>query len=97
MIAVRKPSLFMLAVRVVVVTVLVTLLAFAVALLLGIVGMALANAVHGGGISMAHAYRNIALPVASGVLILAFVAMLTLEIKQYRRQRAAAREYQRAA
>lgn len=87
----------MLAVRVVVITILVTLLSFAVSLFLGIVGVVLTNLVRGGGISMASAYRNVALPFAAAVLIISFSAILTREILEYRRQRAAAREYSRAA
>jgi hypothetical protein len=39
----------------------------------------------------------VALPFAAAVLIISFSAILTREILEYRRQRAAAREYSRAA
>lgn len=87
----------MLAVRVVVVTILVTLLAFAVSLLLGILGIALTNVLRDVDVSMAIAYRNVALPFAGAVLIISFSAILTREIREFRRERAATREYSQAA
>jgi len=94
----RKPSIALLLVRVVVISVLITLLAFAVSLFFGITGIVLADMIHGGGINLAHAYRNIALPIALVTLLIAFVASLTVEIRQYRRARASVTaESQRAA
>jgi hypothetical protein len=46
---------------------------------------------------MANAYRNVALPFAGAVLIISFSAILTREIREFRRQRAAMREYSKAA
>lgn len=88
---VRKPSLTLLVARVAVVTILATLLTFAVSLFLGIAGIVLTGVIRGGGVNVAHAYRHVALPIALVALVLAFVAALSEEIKHYRRARAALR------
>jgi hypothetical protein len=88
----RKPSVVLLAVRVLAITLLATLTTFAVALFLGIAGIALTNLFHGGGVHMANAYRHVALPVAGAALVIAFVVSLSFEIKHYRSARAASGE-----
>ena len=94
---VRKPSIFLLIVRVIVITVLITLLAFAVALFFGITGIVLVDMIRGGGVNLALAYRNVALPVAMAVLVIAFMATLTVEVRHYRRLRVGMAQDQRAA
>ncbi len=94
---VRKPSVALAAVRVVVLTVLFTLMGFVVALFLAIVGIVLVNMVRGGGINMIHAYRSVALPAAIGVGAAALILSAISEIRSYRRRKAEARDYLRAA
>ena len=87
----RKKSKFRIAVeialRVVVVTVLFTLVAFAVGLLCGIIASVLYAAVRGAHADMTMAYRCAAVPLAAMVLVISFVAMLTTEIRRTRRLR----------
>jgi hypothetical protein len=86
----RKPSFVMLLVRVVVITVLATLLAFCVSLFLGILGIMLFDLIASGGINLANAYKHVALPAAAVALVVAFCAALITEIQYYSRARAAA-------
>ncbi len=87
----RKKSKFRIAVeialRVVVVTVLFTLVAFAVGLLCGIIASILYAAVRGAHADMTMAYRFAAVPLAAMVLVISFVAMLTTEIRRTRQLR----------
>ena len=87
----RKKSKFRIAVeialRVAVVTVLFTLVAFAVGLLCGIIASVLYAAVRGVHTDMTMAYRFAAVPLAGTVLVISFVAMLTMEIRRTRRLR----------
>jgi hypothetical protein len=77
----------MIPVRVVLVTVIGTLLCFALALLLGIVGTVLVSALHHVHPDMRIAYRHVALPsaVVAGIIIL--VLSLAMEIRHYRQSR----------
>jgi hypothetical protein len=73
-----------------VVTVICTLLCFAVILLLAILGTVIVAAVRGAHPDMRIAYRHIALPmalVAGGII---FILALTMEIRHYRQARALA-------
>ena len=92
--AVRKPSILLSVIRVIVLTVLSTLLAFAVSLFLAICGIVLTNMIRGGGINMAAAYRSVALPIAIGVGFVALVVSIIVEVRTYRR---ATERYLRAA
>ncbi len=96
-VSVRKPNLAMVIVRVVVITVLVTLLSFAVALFLGIAGILLVGMIKGGLSDLSLAYRHIAFPIAMGAMVIAFVVTLVTEVKHYRRQRANYDEWRKAA
>jgi hypothetical protein len=80
----------MLVVRVVVITVLATLLCFCVALFFGIAGIMVIDTIGGGGINLASAYRHVALPIAATALVVAFCAALITETRRYRRARSAA-------
>jgi hypothetical protein len=75
------------ALRVVVVSVLFTLVAFAVGLLCGIIASVLYAAVRGAHADLTMAYRFAAVPLAAMVLVISFVAMLTTEIRRTRRLR----------
>lgn len=79
-----KPRWFLIPVRVLLVTFLITLLSFAVSLLFGILGLVIttrARAVHP---DMTVAYRHFALPVAAIAATIALIATTILEIRSYR-------------
>ena len=63
----RRPRWFLIPVRVLLVTFIVTLLSFALSLLLGIGGVLLASWLKGAHPNMTLAYRYVALPVAAVV------------------------------
>jgi len=72
------------------VTLLLTLLSFAVTLLLTIIAMVVAAAVWGTNPDMQFAYRHVALPVAIAAGAIALVITLVIEIRHYRQAQALA-------
>lgn len=86
----RPPLWYMIPLRVLFVTFLLTLLSFAVTLLLSILGLVIGGWARGISPDMRFAYRHVALPVAivAGAIIL--VSMLVLEIRHYRQSKALA-------
>ena len=86
----RKPRLFLIPIRVFLATVLATLLAFAVSLLLGILGIVIAAHVRGTPADLSFAYRYIAAPIAAIVGAIVMVLAITLEIRHYRQSKALA-------
>jgi uncharacterized membrane protein YeaQ/YmgE (transglycosylase-associated protein family) len=74
----------MIPVRVLLVTFLLTLLAFAVGLLLGIVGIVIGARLRGVPPNMTLAYKNIAAPVAGLVGAIVLISAVSMEIRQYR-------------
>ena len=84
----RKPSLPLLVARVVIITVLTTLLTFAIALFFGITGIMLVAMIRGGAVNLTAAYRHIALPIAAIALLIALVVNLIVEVRYYRHARA---------
>lgn len=90
MAAVRKPRLILVPLRALLVTFIVGLLAFAVSLLFGIIGTIVYARVSGKAMSLAFAYRIIALPTALAVAAVMLAISLTMEIRQYRQNRALA-------
>jgi len=83
----RKPKIWLLVARVVIITVLATLLSFAIALFFAVTGIMLVAMIRGGGVNLTAAYRHIALPIALVTLVIAFVVNLVIEIRYYRRAR----------
>lgn len=81
----RKPLWFWIPLRVLLVTFLLTLLAFAVSLLLGILGIVIGSRLRGVHPNMAIAYRHIAVPAAAVVGSIVLVSAVSLEIRHYRR------------
>jgi hypothetical protein len=71
-------------------TILVTLLAFAVSLLLGILGIVIAARVRGVHPDLSFAYRYIAAPFAAIVGAIVMVLAIALEIRHYRQSKALA-------
>ncbi|HWH58290.1 MAG TPA: hypothetical protein VN682_11705 [Terriglobales bacterium] len=84
----RKPRWYLIPLRVLLVTVVVTLLSFAVSLLLGILGVILAAKLKGGHANMTLAYRDVALPVAAMVGTIVLISALVMEIRHYRQAKA---------
>ncbi|MGC2447040.1 MAG: hypothetical protein WA477_05300 [Candidatus Sulfotelmatobacter sp.] len=82
--ATRSPRWYGIPLRVLVVTIVGTLLSFAVSLLLAIMGTVIAAAIRGMHPDMRVAYRLIALPMAlvAGAIIL--VVSVGMEIRHYR-------------
>jgi len=66
------------------VTFIVTLLSFAVSLLLGIGGVVLASWLKGSHPNMTLAYRYVALPIAAMVAAIVLVSASVMEIRHYR-------------
>lgn len=80
----------MIPLRVLLVTFLTTLLAFAVSLLLGIIGVILGAKLRAGTPNMQVAYRDVAAPVAAAVCAIVLVSSLFMEIRNYRQAKALA-------
>jgi len=84
----RKPRWYLIPLRVLLVTFVVTLLSFAVSLLLGIFGVVLAAKIKGAHPNMTLAYRDVALPVAALVGTVVLVSSAVMEIRHYRQAKA---------
>ena len=83
----HKPRWYLVPVRVLLVTVILTLLAFAVGLLIGICGVAGAAKLRGLEPNFSLAYRLIAFPAAAAVSAIALSATTVVEVRAYRRAR----------
>ena len=83
----RKPRWYMIPVRVLLVTFVVTLLSFAISLLLGIGGTVLGAKLRGVHPDMTFAYRDIALPAAAMVAAIVLVSASFMEVRHYRQAR----------
>ncbi len=86
----RPPRWYLIPIRVLLVTFIVTLLSFAASLLLGILGTLLAAKLRGVQPDMTFAYRRVALPVAAMVVAIVFVSAVFMEVRHYRQTRALA-------
>ena len=84
----RKPHWYLIPFKVLVVTFLLTLLSFAVSLLLGILGMVLRGLIVGVHPNMTVAYRHVALPVAIVAATVVFFGSIVMEIRRYRQDKA---------
>ena len=85
-----KPNRYLIPVRVLLVTFLLTLLAFAVSLLLGILGLVIGARVRGFHPNMTTAYRYVALPAAGLVAAIVLISASVIEIRHYRQIKALA-------
>jgi uncharacterized BrkB/YihY/UPF0761 family membrane protein len=83
----RPPRWYAIPVRVLLVTFIGTLIAFAVSLLLGILGTVIVSALRHVHPDMTVAYRLIALPAAAVAGSIIFVMALAMEIRHYRQSR----------
>jgi TRAP-type C4-dicarboxylate transport system permease small subunit len=83
----RPPRWYTIPVRVCLLTFVVTLLCFAVSLLLAIFGTVIVAALRGVHPDMRIAYRQIALPMALVAGTIVFVLALVMEVRHYRQSR----------
>jgi hypothetical protein len=90
MLPARHPRWYVIPLRVLLLTFLLTLLAFAVSLLLGILGIVISAGRRGLHPNMTLAYRQIALPTALASGAIALIVVTVLEIRNYRQARALA-------
>ena len=84
----RKPRWYAIPARVLFVTFLLTLLSFAVSLLLSIMGMVIVAKLKGASPDMRFAYRGVALPAAAITGAIVLFLSSVLEIRHYRQARA---------
>ena len=82
--------------RVFVVTFLLTLLSFAISLLLGILGVVIGAKLRGITPNLAQAYRLVALPAAAIVGSVVLVSSIAMEVRHHRQAKALA-EIERAS
>lgn len=80
----------MIPLRVLIVTFLLTVLAFAVSLFLAIIGLVIAGEAAGTKPEMRFAYRQVALPFAMAMALLGLVVTTVVEIRRYRQAKALA-------
>ena len=87
----RRASWVSIPARILLVTFLLTLLAFALSLFLGILGTAITAGLRGFHPNMAHAYRQVAAPFAAGGGVIVLISMIVLEVRRYRQDEALTR------
>ena len=86
----HRPNPYLVPFRVLLITILFSLLAFAISLLLGILGVVGWSALHHVSPKLPLAYRHFALPAAIGVGAIALVVTTVLETRHYRQAKALA-------
>jgi len=84
----RPQRWYLIPLRVLLVTFIVTLLSFAVSLLLGIGGVVLASRLREAHPNMTLAYRFVALPVAGTVAAIVLISSSFMEVRHYRQTKA---------
>jgi hypothetical protein len=84
----RAPRWYLIPVRVLLITCIITLLSFAVSLLIGIAAVLISAELHSIHPDLRSAYRLIAFPAASAIGIVAFVSASVMESRYYLRARA---------
>jgi hypothetical protein len=82
------PRWYLIPVRVLLLTFLFALLAFAVGLLLGIIAIVVRSRIGGAHPNLTLAYRHIALPVAGAMAGVVMITASVLEIRRYRQAKA---------
>jgi uncharacterized BrkB/YihY/UPF0761 family membrane protein len=86
----RSPSLIGVPFRVLLISFLFTLLAFAISMLLGILGTMLLAALRHDPPDLPFVYRRIALPIAVAVGVLAVFIFGAIEVRRYKQSKALA-------
>jgi len=84
----KLPRWYLVPVRVLLATFLVALVAFALSLLFGIVGMVIHGRLEGIHPNLTLTYRHIALPVAAATSGVVLIAVTILEVRRYRQVKA---------
>jgi hypothetical protein len=84
----KLPRWYLVPVRVLLLTFLATLMAFALSLLFGIVGVVIRGRLGGVHPNLALAYRHVALPVAAVTSLVVLIAVTVLEVRRYRQVQA---------
>jgi hypothetical protein len=79
------PRWYLIPIRVLLVTIIVSLLSFAISLLLGICAVALAAKLHHIHTDLRMAYRFIAAPAAGMVAAIVLISASFMEVRHYRR------------
>ena len=82
------PRWYLVPVRVLILTFLFALLAFALSLLLGIIGVVIRGRIGGAHPNLTVAYRYVALPVAAVMASVVLIKGTILEIRSYRQVKA---------
>jgi prepilin signal peptidase PulO-like enzyme (type II secretory pathway) len=85
-----EPLWYVIPARILLITFLLTLLSFAVSLLLGILGIVIAARLHGIHPNLTIAYRQIAIPAAAVVGAIALISITVVEIRHHRQAKALA-------
>lgn len=88
--SVTRPNALAVVPRIAVLTVMLTLMSFAISLFLGIIGTLIVSHFRGVAPDLRMAYRVVAFPVAAVVAVAAFVAVVIHEVRYYRRAKALA-------
>jgi hypothetical protein len=81
---------FHVPVRILLVTLLLTMMAFALSLMLGIFGTVIGAVLRGLHPNMTYAYRHVAVPLAAATGAIVLITMTVLEIRRYRQEKALA-------
>jgi hypothetical protein len=84
---VPNPRWYLIPFRVLLVTFLLTALAFAVSLLLGILGILAGSRLRGVHPDLKLAYRHIAAPAAASIAVIVLVTVVSMEIRHYRQMK----------
>jgi hypothetical protein len=84
----RRPRWLYIPIRVLLVTFLLTLLSFAVSLMVGILGTVIAARLRGLHPDMTNAYRQVAAPIAAVAGVVVLISMIVLELRRYQREKA---------
>jgi len=82
------PRWYLVPVRVLILTFLFALVAFALSLLLGIIGLLIRGRVGGVHPNLTVAYRYVALPVAAVMASVVLISVTVVEIRRYRQVKA---------
>jgi hypothetical protein len=83
-----RPRWYLVPVRVLILTFLCALLAFALSLLLGILGIVIGSRIEGVHPNLTLAYRHVALPLAGIISGVVLITVTVLEIRRYRQVKA---------
>ena len=87
---VSAPKWYVVPARIFLITFLVTLLSFALSLLVGIIGIVIAARLRGLHPNLTIAYRHIAFPVAAVIGAIALISASIIEIRHHRQAKALA-------